>query len=62
MPNDEDSDVLVMEYIEGKGLGDWLSERPEHAKPEDLGDSDTEYVEETKRVVRFLFCKDPSAA
>ncbi len=61
MPNDEDSDVLVMEYIEGKGLGDWLSGRPEHTKPDDLGDSDAEYVEETKRVVRFLLCAESAA-
>ncbi|PBK64703.1 hypothetical protein ARMSODRAFT_961877 [Armillaria solidipes] len=57
MPNEEDADVLIMEYVEGKSLEDWLSERPEHTKPEDLGDKDAEYVEETKRMVSFLFCR-----
>ncbi|KAK0449032.1 uncharacterized protein EV420DRAFT_788263 [Desarmillaria tabescens] len=51
MPNGEDSDVLVMEYIEGKSLKDWLSER-KHAKPEDLGDREAEYVEDTKRIFK----------
>lgn len=62
MLNEEDADILVMEYVEGKSLEDWLSERPEHTKPEDLGDKDAEYVEETKRMVSFLFCKRASSA
>ncbi|SJL15057.1 uncharacterized protein ARMOST_18539 [Armillaria ostoyae] len=52
MPNEEDADVLIMEYVEGKSLEDWLSERPEHTNPEDLGDKDAEYVEETKRMFK----------
>ncbi|KAK0201246.1 hypothetical protein DFS33DRAFT_1358454 [Desarmillaria ectypa] len=46
------TDVLIMEYIEGKSLGDWRSEWPEHTKSEDLGDRDAEYVKDTKRVFK----------
>ncbi|KAK0231951.1 hypothetical protein EDD85DRAFT_849402 [Armillaria nabsnona] len=48
MPNGEDADVLIMEYVKGETLEQWLSGRPEHTKPEDLGNADVDYVADTK--------------
>ncbi len=54
MPNGEDADVLIMEYVKGETLEQWLSGRPEHTKPEDLGNADVNYVADTKIMASFI--------
>ncbi|KAK0447877.1 uncharacterized protein EV420DRAFT_1568062 [Desarmillaria tabescens] len=52
MPSGEDAQVLIMEYVEGKTLDQWLEDRPAHNTPEDLGEDNEAYVEQMKRMFK----------
>ncbi|SJL11196.1 uncharacterized protein ARMOST_14599 [Armillaria ostoyae] len=54
MPGGEDAEVLIMEYVQGKTLEEWLEDRPAHDAPEDLGEDNEAYVEQTKQMLKKI--------